>query len=146
MRYLAFAFFFVGVVSAAHAQDDIPDLKGTWTGKGKVLIFGSSSHNPGTHTVADPPRVRDIEMTSSVEGQDGRLVWGRSSSGTADTREPFAWAIESDNKSVVGADLDGYFRITLLAPDRMERCYVHNAAGPSRSVVAACHILERVKK
>ena len=64
----------------------------------------------------------------------------------ADTKEPFAWAIASDNKSIVGADMDGYFRITLLSPDRMEKCYAHNAARPSRSIVATCQIMDRVKR
>ena len=61
-----------------------------------------------------------------------------------DSKEPFAWAISLDNKSIVGADMDGYFRITLLGPDRMEKCYVHS--GMSKSVVATCYAMERVKK
>ena len=36
MRYLAFALVLVGVVTAARAQDAIPDLKGTWSGKGSA--------------------------------------------------------------------------------------------------------------
>ena len=90
--------------------------------------------------------MRDIEATYIVDGQDGRLVWGRSSSTVADTKEPFAWAIASDNKSIVGADMDGYFQITLLSPDRMEKCYVHNGTGPTRSVVAACYVMDRVRR
>jgi len=46
----------------------------------------------------------------------------------------------------VGADADGYYRITLVSPDRMEKCYTHNATSPSRSVVAACYMMDRVKK
>jgi hypothetical protein len=38
MRYLAFALVLVGVVTAARAQDAIPDLKGTWSGKGKSSV------------------------------------------------------------------------------------------------------------
>jgi hypothetical protein len=63
-----------------------------------------------------------------------------------DTKEPCAWAMSSDNKSIVGADMDGYFHITLLGPDRMEKCYVHNGVSPSKSVVATCYAMERVKK
>jgi hypothetical protein len=90
--------------------------------------------------------MRDIDMTDAVEGQDGRLAWGRSSSAVMETKEPFAWAISSDNKSIVGADTDGYFHITLLGPDRMEKCYVHNGVSPSKSVVATCYAMQRVKK
>jgi hypothetical protein len=147
MRYPIFALaLLAATATVVRAQDAIPDLKGTWTGKGKSIVFGSHAHHPGTQTTADPPRVRDIEATYMVDGQDGRLVWGRSSSTVADTKEPFAWAIASDNKTIIGADLDGYFHITLTSADRMEKCYTHNAIGPSRSVVATCHMMERVKR
>ncbi len=147
MRRLVFALALIGAAAtAARAQDAIPDLKGTWTGKGKSIVFGNHPHHPGTQTVTDPPRVRDIEATHTVEGQDGRLAWGHSSSAVADTKEPFAWAIASDNKSIVGADMDGYFRITLIAPDRMEKCYVHNGTSPTRSIVATCYMMDRVKR
>jgi hypothetical protein len=109
-------------------------------------VFGSHAHHPGSQTPNDPPRVRDIEATYVVEGQDGRLVWGRSASAVADTKEPFAWAISSDNKTIVGADVDGYFRITLVSPDRIEKCYTHNGSGPTQSIVAACYMMDRVKR
>ena len=147
MRCLVFALALLGAAAtAARAQDTIPDLKGTWSGKGKAIVFGTHAHHPGTQTAADPPRVREIEATHTVEGQDGRVAWGRSSSAVADTKEPFAWAISRDNKSIVGADLDGYFRITLIARDRMEKCYVHNGKSPSTSVVATCYVMNRVKQ
>jgi hypothetical protein len=136
----------IGAATMARAQDAIPDIKGTWSGKGKVLVFGNNMHNPGAQTMSEPPRLRDIEMTDVVEGQDGRLAWGRSSSAVMESKEPFAWAMSSDNKSIVGADLDGYFRITLLGPDRMEKCYVHNGTGATKSIVATCYAMERVKK
>jgi hypothetical protein len=146
MRYLVLALAIIGFVPAARAQDSVPDIKGTWVGKGKVAVFGNNTHNPGTQTMAEAPRMRDIEMTDTVEGQDGRLAWGRSSSKTMDSKEPFAWAISADNKSIVGADTDGYFRITLLGPDRMEKCYVHSGVSPSKSIVASCYEMERTKK
>jgi hypothetical protein len=147
MRYLVFALALLGAAATStRAQDAIPDLKGTWSGKGKSIVFGTHEHHPGSQTAADPPRVRDIEATHTVEGQEGRLAWGRSSSAVADTKEPFAWAIVSDNKTIIGADMDGYFRITLVAPDRIEKCYVHNGVGPTHSIVAACHMMERAKQ
>ena len=147
MRYLVLASALLAIAATtARAQDAIPDLKGTWTGKGKSIVFGTHAHHPGGQTTADPPRVRDIEATYVVEGQDGRLAWGKSSSAVADTKEPFAWAIASDNRTIVGADMDGYFRITLVAPDRMEKCYTHNGTSPSGSVVATCHMMDRVKR
>ena len=147
MRRLFLIIALLGIgTAAATAQDAIPDLKGTWTGKGKSIVFGTHPHHPGTQTTADPPRVRDIEATYVVEGQDGRLAWGKSTSSAADTKEPFAWAMASDNRSIIGADMDGYFRITLVSPDRIEKCYVHNGVSPTHSIVATCHMMDRVKR
>ncbi len=147
MKSLILALMLVGTTAtAAFAQDAVPDIKGTWTGKGKSVVFGGNLYHPGSQAASAPPRVRDIETTHIVEGQDGRVAWGHSSSTVADTKEPFAWAIASDNKSIVGADMDGYFRITLISPDRMEKCYAHNGTSPTRSVVATCYVMNRVKK
>ncbi len=116
---------------ASQARNGIPDLKGTWTGKGKSIVFGHNPHHPGAQTVGDSPRVHEIEATYGVEGQNGRVAWGHSSSTAAATNEPFAWAIAGDNCSIIGADVDGYFSITLVSRNRIEKCYVQNAASPS---------------
>ena len=146
MKHLFLALIIVGVTATGAQAQRAPDLKGTWIGKGKAVVFGNLAYHPGAQTTNDPPRVNEIEATHVVEGQDGRVAWGRSSSKVADTKEPFVWAISADNKSIIGADLDGYFRITLITPDRMEKCYVHNGTSPSRSVVATCYLMDRVKK
>ena len=147
MKCLAFVLAFLTVAAAtAAAQDAVPDLRGTWSGKGKSIVFGSNPHHPGGQTPADAPRVREIEATYTVEGQDGHLVWGRSASTAADTKEPFAWAIANDNNTIFGADMDGYFHIQLLAPDRMEKCYVHNGTSPTHSIVATWFVMNRLKR
>jgi hypothetical protein len=148
MKALVLAVAIVGALaSVVSAQDAaIPDLKGIWSGKGKAIVLGANAHHPDKKGKAAPPRVRDVAATHIVEGQDGRVAWGRSSSAVADEKEPFVWALTNDNRSIIGADLDGYFRITLITPDRMEKCYVHNGTSPSRSVVATCYLMDRVKK
>jgi hypothetical protein len=150
MRRLVFAVLLGAAVIAAHmmavrAQDAIPNLKGTWTGKGNAIVFGHNAHHPGPQTDRDPPRVHEIEAKYVVDGQDGRLAWGRSSSAVADTEEPFAWAIASDNKTILGADEDGYFHIMLVTPDRIEKCYTQNGTSPSHAIVAACYTMDRTK-
>ena len=146
MRYLAFALALMVTVTVARAQNAIPDLKGTWSGKGKSIVFGNNPHHPGSQTVASPPRVRDFEFTFVVDRQDGRLAWGHSLSTVGITNEPFAWAISADNKLIVGADTDGYFQMTVMSSDRIEMCYAHNGLSPSGSIVATCYVMERAKK
>ena len=147
MKSVGFALALLAAcVAAAVAQDAIPNLRGTRSGKGKAIVFGSNPHHPGTQTAADAPRVREIDATYTVEGQDGSLAWGHSSSAVADTKEPFAWTIASDNKTVLGADMDGYFHISLVTPDRIEQCYLQNGTSPTRAIVAACYSMDRVKR
>src|SRR5262249_50078860 len=147
MRYLIFALAFVCAATLpSRAQDAIPDLEGTWSGKGKSIVFGSHEHHPGSQTTADAPRVRDIEATHIVEGQDGRLAWGPPPSVVAGTNEPVARASPSNPNATVGRDGDGYFRLTLVGPDRMEKCNPHTGTSPSRSIVATCYTMDRVKR
>jgi hypothetical protein len=130
--------------TVACAQDAIPDLKGTWTGKGKSIVFGTNPHHPDRK----PRPTRRACVTSrrhTWSTPDSRLAWGHSASTAANT-EPFAWAIASDNRTIMGADLDGCFRITLVSPDRMEKCYTQNAISPSQAIVATCHMMDRVKR
>ena len=147
MKYLVVALALLGAaITGASAQDAIPDLKGTWTGKGNTLVFGNNPHHPGPHTLADAPRVRDVEATLIMEGHEGRLAWGRFSSAAADTKTPVALAIAGDNKSIIGASENGYLRITLLSPDRIENCFARHGTGGHPVVVATCFVMDRAKK
>ncbi len=146
LRSLAFACALFSTVTVAPAQDAVPDLKGTWSGRGKSVIFGHNPHHPGSQTVASPPRVRDFEFTLVVSGQEGRLAWGYSSSSAAVTNEPFALAIADDNKSIMGSDNDGHIKATIMSPDRIEMCYAHSGVTSNGSIVASCFVIERLKK
>jgi hypothetical protein len=146
MRYLAVSLVLVGAAMAAQAQTAPPDLRGTWKGQGKSVVYGSNPHHPGSQGVSSPPRVRDYEFTFVIDGQDGRLVWGHSLSKTAATNEPFAWAFAADGKTIVGADTDGYFNLTVQSADRLELCYAHAGLSPTGSIVATCLMVDREKK
>ena len=146
MRYLGLILALVSIVTVARAQDPIPDLKGTWSGKGQSIVFGNNPHHPGSQTVTSPPRVRDFEFTFVVDGQDGRLAWGYSFSSVATTHVPFAWPISADNKSIIGANAHGNFQMTVMSPDRIEMCYSHTGLSLDGSIVATCFMMQRAKK
>jgi hypothetical protein len=128
--------------TAAVAQGPLPSLKGTWKGTGKILLFGTTEHLTGSPQTGV---VRDLEVTHTVAGQDGPLIWGTTSSANNDSKEPFAWALSQDNKTIVGADTDGYYRITILSPDQIEKCYAQSALGSRHAIVATCFVMNRVK-
>jgi hypothetical protein len=128
--------------AAAAAQEAIPDLKGTWRGVGKILLYGNTEHLSGA---AGAAVIRDLDVSHTVIGQEGRLLWGTTSSTNNDNKEPFAWAMSSDNKTILGADTDGYYRLTVVSADRIEKCYVQNSAGPRQAIVATCFMMNRVR-
>ena len=131
----------LGTAAAASAQD-VADLKGTWSGKWRTVIYGGNPHHPGAQTVAEPPRIREITFHWEVQGQDGRLLWGRSWS-TPGRTEPFAATLTADGKTIIGADMDGSLTGTIAAPDRLELCYTHSGHGPQQSIVASCGMVQR---
>jgi len=133
-------------LTGAQAEDAsaLPDLKGEWSGPFRTVIFGHNPHHPGSETVAEPPRVREIVFTMAFEGQDGPLIWGRSWSDPA-KKEPFAMTLAADGKTGFGADTDGSLVMTVTAPDQLEICYTQTGLGPSKAIVASCGVLARAK-
>jgi len=107
------------------------------------VVFGNNPHHPGSQTTDSQARIRDYEFTYTVEGQEGRLAWGRNSSIVAATREPFAWAIAADGRTIVGSDTDGSYFLTVQSADLMELCYTHSGLSPSKSIVATCGMITR---
>lgn len=97
-RLVVIAAALIVTATAGVAQSPIPDLKGTWKGTGKILLFGTTEHLTGSPQNAV---VRDLEVTHTVAGQDGPLIWGTTSSANNDSKEPFAWALSQDNKTIV---------------------------------------------
>ena len=73
MRILIAALLVVGVSTAAGAQGAAPDLKGTWSGKFRSLVYGNNSHHPGPQASSIRLRGREISIPSFLRslGQDG---------------------------------------------------------------------------
>jgi hypothetical protein len=130
--------------SVAQAQTAPPDLKGTWRGARKAVVFGTNTHHPAAADMP-APRIREIDVTYVISGQEGALAWGYSFSAASPEHEPTAWAIASDGKTISAADTDGYLRATLVSADRLEVCYTHAGVSPSKSIVASCGMMERRK-
>ena len=111
------------VAPAAAQHGAIPDLRGTWKGQSESIIFGTG--NP--HHAATPsaePRLNSVAFTVTIDKQDGRVFAGTFSSPRGD--EKFVAAI-SRNNTILVVDDDGYTVGTILAPNRMEWCYMHRS-------------------
>jgi hypothetical protein len=134
----------LATASIALAQSTpTPDLKGAWSGKWRTVILGSNPHHPPSGP-ADAPRVREITFTFEIEGQDGRLLWGKSWS-DPERKEPFVATITADGRTIIGTDTDGSLSMRIGGRGSMEACYIHPATGPSQSMVASCGALQRAR-
>ena len=142
MRLLIASAIVVFASGTAFAQSPAPDLKGTWTGTFQTVIYGHNPHHPGSETVANPPRVREIPFTVAVDGQEGNLLWGSAWSDPAQ-KDPFAATFTPDGQTIIGADSDGTINVTIAEDGRLNFCYSHTGLSPSGSIVATCGILAR---
>ena len=117
--------------NAALAQTAVPDLRGTWKGESETIILGAG--NP--HHAAPPataPRLSSVPFTLTIDKQEGRRFSGTfsSSSGTETVI-----AVISQSGTIYMVDDDGYLVATMLAPNRLELCYL--LQSPS-SRIASC--------
>ena len=137
MRYgmLAALFTTVLVLSTtgrAAAQQAMPDLRGTWKGQSESVVRsgGGNTHHAVTGTAE--PRFTSVPFTMVIDKQDGRRFSGTfsSSSGTETVI-----AVISQSGTIYMVDDDGYLVATMLAPNRLELCYL--LQSPS-SRIASC--------
>ena len=114
----------IGLSAApAAAQSAIPDLRGTWKGESESIILGPG--NP--HHAAAPsaePRLDNVPFTMTIDKQDGRRFSGTFSSARANDK--FV-AVISRNNAILLVDDDGYTVGSILGPNRLELCYMHQS-------------------
>jgi hypothetical protein len=121
----------------AAADTQMPEMRGTWKGDSHSVVLGGGPHHPDTKS--DEPRFTSVPFTLVVDKQDGRRFFGTFSS--AQHSETVV-AVFSRAGSIFMADDDGYSVGTMLAPDRMEICYLHSS---SATRIASCTELVRQK-
>jgi hypothetical protein len=114
----------------AAAQSGFPNLVGTWKGDSEsIVLSGGNTHHPGK---SREPRMSSVPFTLTIDKQDGRRISGTF---TSAKHKEAVIAVISRNGTVYMVDDDGYSLGTLLAPNRLELCYMKRAANGS---VASC--------
>jgi hypothetical protein len=104
----------------ATAETAIPDLRGTWTGESESIVLGVGNHHHRAKATAEP-RLNSVAFTLNVDKQDGRRISGTFSSAKGSEK---IIAVVSRSGTVYLVDDDGYSFGTMLAPNRMELCYM----------------------
>ena len=108
----------------ALADNAIPDLRGTWKGEAEASVTGAP--NPRFGGTADSPtRFAGIPLTLVIDKQQGRAFSGTVSS-PLQTGEPLNGVI-SRTGAVYYVDTDGYVIGNILAPNKLEVCYLQTS-------------------
>ena len=145
IRSLAFvaALFVAGAAGAQTAAPVVPDLKGTWVGKGEAVVDGPAGHHPpgATAKSASNYRLREETFTVRIDGQDGKRVWGTFSSPQRAT-ERLIGSLAADGKTVYFVTGEGYIDGVVTDANTMDICYRHVLPG---SAVVACNQWVRKK-
>jgi hypothetical protein len=115
----------------ALAQAAIPELRGTWKGESESIVLGAGNpHHSGT--AAQEPELRSVPFALTIDKQDGRRFSGTFSSARGSSK---VVAVVSRSGSIFLADAEGFSHGTMLAPDRMELCYLKHSA---ETRIASC--------
>ena len=112
--------------TAALAETAIPDVRGTWKGDSETIIMGAGNPHHASPKAASP-RLNSVAFTLTVKQQDGRRFSGTFSS--ARGNDPVV-AVISRTGAIYMVDDDGYTVGAMLAPNRMELCYMQQAPKP----------------
>jgi hypothetical protein len=120
----------------AVAETAVPDLRGTWKGNSESIVSGGA--NPHHATQSAETRFSTIAFTLTVDKQDGRRFSGTFSSVRGNDQ---VVAVISRNGTIFMADDDGYTVGTILAPNRLELCYMH--ASPTARVASCTELTKQ---
>ena len=128
---IAFAMLAALPATSAAAQTAVPDLRGTWKGESETIILGAGNPHHAA-TPAPAPRLNSVAFTLTIDKQDGRRFSGTFSSARSSEA---VIAIISRTGTIFLVDDDGYSVATMLAPNRMELCYLMQSPA---SRIASC--------
>ena len=108
--------------ATAAVAESIPDLRGAWKGESETIILGAGNpHHAAPATAPAAPRMNSVSFTLTIDKQDGRRFSGTFSSARGSEK---VIAVISRTGAIYLVDDDGYSVGTMLAPNRMELCYL----------------------
>ncbi len=127
---IAFCAFASAAVAAEVAP---PDVRGTGKGNSETIVLGTGNlHHAATAKKAEP-EFRSVPFTMVIDKQDGRRFSGTFASPRKS--EKVLAVISRTGAIHMVTDDVGYTLGTILAPDRMELCYMHVS---SASHISSC--------
>lgn len=114
----------------AQAQEQMIDMRGTWTGWTTVTAIGQHKH---TGHNAPEAKFYDFEITYRIEKQEGRRFVGKKM--TKKHTEDLIGVVAFDNKSFYAVDSNGKMVGKINSPSEIETYYLE--ATPTAMIVSA---------
>ena len=133
----AFALIALATATTAAAQSAVPDLRGTWKGESESIVLGGGNAHHAV-TSANEPELRSVAFTLTIDKQDGRRFSGTFSSPRGGSK---VVAVMSRGGTIFLADAEGFSNGTMLAPDRMELCYLKH--GPDARIASCVELTKQ---
>ena len=132
----------------AHATEDIPDVKGPWTGKTFTIVAGAAPNWPHSGGTFASPALGEKEIVIDVTHQDGRRFWGvETLSGAGEkSEEPLIGELYGPgNHKVMMAHTIGVTEGEIDG-NVLSFCYVHaDSRGASGSSLVSCTEVRRAR-
>jgi hypothetical protein len=121
MSKLAWIVLLVALAPApAASQTAVPDLLGTWKGDSETVVLGrGNEHHAGPRS--PEPRLSSASFTMTIDKQDGRRFSGTFASAKHSAK---LVGVVGRNGSIYLVDDNGTSEGTMLAPNRMDLCYL----------------------
>ena len=131
----------LAIAGSVRAQT-IVDMKGTWSTTGQAVVQNGGAHHPTNEPgeIVGEYRLREVEFTYRIDGQDGARFWGSLTSRYRTER--LMGSIAADGKRVYMVDQDGFIDGVFIDPDTLDVCY--REIKPASAVVS-CNIVRRNK-
>jgi hypothetical protein len=111
----------------AYAEEQWPDLLGTWEGHTQAVAVGNTTHHGnGSH---DTPRMVDTRFIIHINHQVGRRFSGTiESTHTGIQQVTFVGTFTNDHHSATIVDSDGTQQFHMVGDNEFNLCYTHSTS------------------
>lgn len=126
--------------SAALAEEQWPNLLGTWDGQTEAIAIGNTTHHGSGSSEA--PRMVDTRFVIHINHQVGRRFSGTiESTHTQGQRMSFVGTFTDDQHNATIVDGDGTQQFRLISENEFNLCYTHSTSDGHAAGCGSFHRL-----
>ncbi|MEM7443143.1 MAG: hypothetical protein AAF414_07435 [Pseudomonadota bacterium] len=127
IRLIAFVGALLIASATAQAEEQWPDLRGTWQGHTQAVAVGNTTHHGNGSS--ETPRMVDTRFIIHINHQQGRRFSGNiESTHTTGQRVTFVGTFTNDQHHATIVDSDGTQQFRLISDNEFELCYTHSTS------------------